>query len=121
MVGIGTRILVVDNLGGRRAVCFNILGSFSFFARLGSNIIIAIKDAIPGKKVKRHEVRLSVLIRARNRTFRVNGVSIFSLSNACVVLDRKRGPIFTRIYGSVPLELRQTKFVRIMSLASGIY
>jgi large subunit ribosomal protein L14 len=121
VVGIGTKMLVVDNLGGRRAICFNILGSFSFFARLGCKIIIAIKDAMPRKKVKRHEVRLSVLVRARNRTFRINGVSFFSLSNACVVLDRKRGPIFTRIKGSVPLELRQTKFVRFMSLASGIY
>lgn len=120
MVGIRTRLLVVDNSGAQIVQCFNILGSFSHFARIGDILLVSVKQAIPKKKVKEHEVRYALLIRTRRTFRRFSGMRVAFCSNCVVILDSKKNPFFTRIKGVVPIEFRKSKYLKVITLSEGV-
>jgi len=121
MVGLKTRLLVADNSGAKLVECFNILGSFSHFARIGSILVVAVKKAVTKKKVKEHDVRYALVIRTRRRFRRANGIFFSFCSNTVVILDSKKNPFFTRIKGIVPIEFRRSKYLKIISLSEGVF
>jgi|SRR5690606_1773081 large subunit ribosomal protein L14 len=120
MVCVGTRLLITDNTGALEAACIKILGSTSGSARLGDRLIVAIKRVIPDKKIKAHEVRTCVLVRTRRRTHRRNGMSISFSTNAVVLIDHRRNPLGSRIFGAVAQELRTRKQMKLLTIAQHV-
>ncbi|MGH8455216.1 MAG: 50S ribosomal protein L14 [Nevskiales bacterium] len=117
MIQMQTMLDVADNSGARQVMCFKVLGgSKRRYAYVGDVIKVTVKDAIPRGKVKKGEVYDAVVVRTRHGVRRTDGSIIRFDSNAAVLLDSKREPIGTRIFGPVTRELRE-KFMRIISLA----
>ncbi|AAO27163.1 50S ribosomal protein L14 [Buchnera aphidicola str. Bp (Baizongia pistaciae)] len=109
---------VADNSGARLAMCIKVLGgSRRRYAGIGDIIKISIKEAIPRGKVKKGEVFKAVIIRTKKGVKRSDGSIIRFDTNACVVLNNNDQPIGTRIFGPVTRELRNDKFMKIISLA----
>ena len=107
-----------DNSGARRMMCIKVLGgSHRRYARVGDVIKVSIKDAIPRGKVKKGEVYNAVVVRTRKGVRRADGSSIRFDSNAAVILNANLQPVGTRIFGPVTRELRNEKFMKIVSLA----
>jgi large subunit ribosomal protein L14 len=118
MIQQETRLRVADNSGAREVLCIRVLGgSGRRYARVGDVIVGTVKDAIPGGAVKRGEVVEAVVVRTRKESRRVDGSYIRFDDNACVLLNDQRQPRGTRIFGPVGRELRERRFMRIVSLA----
>jgi len=111
-----TRLTVADNSGARNVMCIKVLGG-SHNARIGDIIKVSIKDAIPRGKVKKGDVHNAVVVRTRKGVRRPDGSIIRFDSNAAVLLNAAMQPIGTRIFGPVTRELRNEKFMKIISLA----
>src|SRR5690606_8036060 len=113
-----TLLDAADNSGARKVMCFKVLGgSHRRYANVGDVIKVSIKDAIPRGKVKKGEVYNAVVVRTKKGVRRPDGSIIRFDSNAAVLLNNKLEPIGTRIFGPVTRELRNEKFMRIISLA----
>lgn len=109
---------VADNSGARRVMCIKVLGgSHRRYARIGDVIKITIKEAIPRGKVKKGQVMDAVVVRTRKGTRRADGSVIKFDDNAAVLLNPLLAPIGTRIFGPVTRELRNERFMKIISLA----
>ncbi|XBC40690.1 MAG: 50S ribosomal protein L14 [Buchnera aphidicola (Nurudea yanoniella)] len=109
---------VADNSGARIAMCIKVLGgSRRRYANIGDIIKIAIKEAIPRGKVKKGEVYRAVVVRTRKGIRRLDGSIIKFDTNSCVILNNNDQPLGTRIFGPVTRELRNEKFIKIISLA----
>jgi large subunit ribosomal protein L14 len=109
---------VADNSGARRVMCIKVLGgSHRRYARIGDVIKITIKEAIPRGKVKKGQVMDAVVVRTRKGTRRADGCVIKFDDNAAVLLNPQLAPIGTRIFGPVTRELRNERFMKIISLA----
>jgi large subunit ribosomal protein L14 len=109
---------VADNTGAREVLCIRVLGgSGRRYAGLGDIIIGTVKDAIPGGSVKKGEVVKAVVVRTRKESRRSDGTYIRFDDNACVLINDQRQPRGTRIFGPVGRELRDARFMRIVSLA----
>jgi large subunit ribosomal protein L14 len=107
-----------DNSGARSMMCIKVLGgSHRRYARVGDVIKVSIKDAIPRGKVKKGEVYNAVVVRTKKGVRRPDGSSIRFDSNAAVILNANLQPVGTRIFGPVTRELRNEKFMKIVSLA----
>ena len=107
-----------DNSGARSMMCIKVLGgSHRRYARVGDVIKVSIKDAIPRSKVKKGDVYNAVVVRTRKGIRRADGSSIRFDSNAAVILNANLQPVGTRIFGPVTRELRNEKFMKIVSLA----
>lgn len=107
-----------DNSGARSMMCIKVLGgSHRRYARVGDVIKVSIKDAIPRGKVKKGEVYNAVVVRTRKGVRRADGSSIRFDTNAAVILNANLQPVGTRIFGPVTRELRNEKFMKIVSLA----
>ena len=107
-----------DNSGARSMMCIKVLGgSHRRYARVGDVIKVSIKDAIPRGKVKKGEVYNAVVVRTKKGVRRADGSSIRFDTNAAVILNANLQPIGTRIFGPVTRELRNEKFMKIVSLA----
>jgi large subunit ribosomal protein L14 len=107
-----------DNSGARSMMCIKVLGgSHRRYARVGDVIKVSIKDAIPRGKVKKGEVYNAVVVRTKKGVRRADGSSIRFDSNAAVILNANLQPVGTRIFGPVTRELRNEKFMKIVSLA----
>jgi large subunit ribosomal protein L14 len=107
-----------DNSGARSMMCIKVLGgSHRRYARVGDVIKVSIKDAIPRGKVKKGEVYNAVVVRTKKGVRRADGSSIRFDSNAAVILKANLQPVGTRIFGPVTRELRNEKFMKIVSLA----
>ncbi|MDR9449709.1 MAG: 50S ribosomal protein L14 [Acidimicrobiia bacterium] len=118
MIQQETRLKVADNSGARELLCIRVLGgSRRRYAGLGDIIVGAVKDAIPGGTVKRGEVVKAVVVRTAKEYRRQDGTYIRFDDNACVIIDQNQQPRGTRIFGPVARELRDKKFMRIVSLA----
>ena len=118
MIRTETMLEVADNSGARRAQCIKVLGgSKKRYARVGDIIVASIKDSIPNSRVKAGDVVKAVVVRTKKEFRRPDGTYIKFDKNAAVVIDSKREPIGTRIFGPVARELRVGKFMRILSLA----
>ena len=109
---------VADNSGARRVMCIKVLGgSHRRYARVGDIIKVTVKEAIPRGKVKKGQVMSAVVVRTKKGLRRQDGSLIKFDDNAAVLLNANNAPIGTRIFGSVTRELRNEKFMRIISLA----
>jgi large subunit ribosomal protein L14 len=118
MIQMQTVLNVADNSGARRVMCIKVLGgSHRRYARVGDVIKVSGKDAIPRGKVKKGEVYNAVVVRTRKGIRRSDGSAIRFDTNAAVILNAKLEPVGTRIFGPVTRELRNEKFMKIVSLA----
>ncbi|MCZ7532107.1 MAG: 50S ribosomal protein L14 [Acidimicrobiia bacterium] len=118
MIQQETRLKVADNSGAREVLCIRVLGgSGRRYASIGDVIVATVKDAIPGGGVKKGEVVKAVVVRTAKENRRQDGSYIRFDENACVIINDQRQPRGTRIFGPVARELRDKKFMRIVSLA----
>ena len=118
MIQVQTELNVADNTGAKRVECIKVLGgSKRRSASIGDIIVVSIKDAIPRAKVKKGEVFKAVIVRTSKDFTRNDGSTIRFDKNAAVLLDKQEEPIATRIFGPVTRELRNKKFMKIISLA----
>jgi large subunit ribosomal protein L14 len=113
-----TRLVVADNTGAKEILCFKVLGgSKRKYASIGDQIVITVKKAIPGGMVKKGEVHRAVVVRVRKEVGRKDGSFIRFDENAAVLLDGNGEPRGTRIFGPVARELRESGFMKIISMA----
>jgi len=113
-----TRLKVADNSGARQIMCIQVLGGTRRrYAHVGDIIVAAVKQAQPGAAVKKGEVVKAVVVRTAKGWQREDGSSIRFDDNAAVLLADKENPRGTRIFGPVARELRERKFMKIISLA----
>jgi large subunit ribosomal protein L14 len=118
MIQQETRLKVADNTGARELLCIRVLGGSSRrYAAVGDVIVGAVKEATPGGTVKKGEVVRAVVVRTKKASGRPDGTYIRFDDNACVIIDNNRQPRGTRIFGPVARELRDERFMRIVSLA----
>ncbi len=118
MIQQETRLKVADNSGAREVLCIRVLGgSKRRYAGIGDIIVGTVKDAIPGGTVKRGEVVQAVVVRTAKEHRRTDGTYIRFDDNACVIIDNNQQPRGTRIFGPVARELRDRRFMKIVSLA----
>jgi len=118
MIQQESRLKVADNTGAKEILCVRVLGgSGRRYAGIGDVIVATVKDAIPGGNVKKGDVVRAVVVRAKKETRRVDGSYIRFDENAAVILRNDGEPRGTRIFGPVARELRDKRFMRIVSLA----
>jgi large subunit ribosomal protein L14 len=118
MIQMQSILEVADNSGAKRLMCIKVLGgSKRRYAGLGDIIVASVKDSIPNSKVKSGDVVKAVIVRTTKEVRRTDGSYIKFDRNAAVILDNKREPVGTRIFGPVARELRSGKFMKILSLA----
>ena len=118
MIQMRTILEVADNSGAKRVQCIKVLGgSRRRYAGLGDVIVVSIKEALPGTKVKKGEVAKAVVVRTRSQASRNDGSYIRFDENSAVLINSQLEPIGTRIFGPVARELRAKKFMKIISLA----
>ena len=119
MIQTQTMLDVADNSGARRVQCIKVLGgSHRRYARVGDIIKVTVKEAIPRGKVKKGQVMKAVVVRTKAGVRRNDGSVIRFDGNAAVLLNNtNEQPIGTRIFGPVTRELRNEKFMKIISLA----
>ncbi len=118
MIQQESRLKVADNSGAREVLTIRVLGgSGRRYASIGDKIVATVKDATPGGSVKKGEVVKAVVVRTRKEIRREDGSYIRFDDNACVLINDQLQPRGTRIFGPVGRELREKKFMRIVSLA----
>jgi large subunit ribosomal protein L14 len=118
MIQMQSVLDVADNTGARSVMCIKVLGgSKRRYAHIGDVIKVSIKDAAPRGRVKKGEIYNAVVVRTRQGVRRQDGALIKFDTNAAVLLNNKLEPIGTRIFGPVTRELRNEKFMKIVSLA----
>jgi len=113
-----TRLTVADNSGARQIMCIQVLGGTrKRYARVGDTFMASVKAAQPGSAIKKGDVVRAVVVRTVKGWQRPDGSSIKFDDNAAVVLEDEENPQGTRIFGPVARELRDHKFMKIISLA----
>ncbi len=113
-----TILNIADNSGAKTAMCFRVLGGTNRrYARVGDIIVCAVKSAIPNGNVKKGSVVKAVVVRTRKEIGRKDGSYIRFGENAAVIINADGEPVGTRIFGPVARELREKKFMKIVSLA----
>ncbi|CAM5728985.1 hypothetical protein SFUMM280S_11151 [Streptomyces fumanus] len=113
-----SRLRVADNTGAKEILCIRVLGgSGRRYAGIGDVIVATVKDAIPGGNVKKGDVVKAVIVRTVKERRRPDGSYIRFDENAAVILKNDGDPRGTRIFGPVGRELREKKFMKIISLA----
>ena len=118
MIQTESMLDVADNSGAKRVMCIKVLGgSHRRYARIGDIIKVTVKEAIPRGKVKKGQVLKAVVVRTRKGVRRPDGSVIRFDVNSAVLLNNNDAPIGTRIFGPVTRELRNEKFMKIISLA----
>ena len=118
MIQTQTYLDIADNSGARRVMCIKVLGgSKRRYAGIGDIIKVTIKEAIPRGRVRKGQVMDAVVVRTRKGVRRPDGSLIIFDGNAAVLLNAQKQPIGTRIFGPVTRELRNEKFMKIISLA----
>ncbi|MBC6439613.1 MAG: 50S ribosomal protein L14 [Rhodospirillales bacterium] len=118
MIQQETNLDVADNSGARRVQCIKVLGgSKRKTATVGDIIVVAVKEAQPGQRVKKGEVARAVIVRTAKEIRRPDGSALRFDRNAAVIINRQNEPVGTRIFGPVTRELRSRNFMKIISLA----
>ena len=118
MIQQESRVKVADNTGAREILCIRVLGgSGRRYATVGDIIVGTVKEATPGGSVKKGDVVKAVVVRTKKEKRRPDGTYIRFDENACVLIDNNQQPRGTRIFGPVARELRDRRFMRIVSLA----
>ena len=117
-----TRLKVADNSGAKEIMCIKVLGgSKRRYASVGDVIVASVKKALPTGKVKKGKVVKAVVVRTKKEIQRENGSLIRFDDNAAVIIDDKKEPIGTRIFGPVSRETRYAGFMKIVSLAPEVW
>ncbi len=118
MIQQESRLRVADNTGAKELLCIRVLGGSSRrYAGIGDIIVCSVKDAIPGGQVKKGEVVKAVIVRTVKENRRPDGSYIKFDENAAVIIKEDNEPRGTRIFGPVARELRDKRFMKIISLA----
>ncbi|MCY3929726.1 MAG: 50S ribosomal protein L14 [Acidobacteria bacterium] len=118
MIQMGTVLDVADNSGAKRIACIQLRGgSTGQYGVLGDVITASVKEAAPEGTVKKGQVVRAVIVRTRKERRRRDGSYIRFDNNAAVLINEAREPIGTRVFGPVARELRERRFMRIVSLA----
>jgi len=118
MIQAQTMLNIADNSGAKKAMCIKVLGGTRRkYASVGDVIVVAIKSATPGGKVKKGSVERAVIVRTAKEIRRADGSYIRFADNAAVIIDEKHDPKGTRIFGPVARELRENHYMKIVSLA----
>ena len=118
MIQQESRLKVADNTGAKEVLCIRVLGgSGRRYAGIGDIIVGTVKDALPGTGVKRGDVVKAVVVRTAKEKRRTDGSYIKFDDNAVVLINEQQQPRGTRIFGPVARELREKRFMRIISLA----
>jgi len=121
MIQMQTLLDVADNSGAKVVRCIKVLGgSKRRFAGLGDVVVLSVQKTIPGGQIKKGTVVRGVIVRCRKATRREDGSYVRFDRNAVVIVDTDGSPRGTRIFGAVARELRERKFMRIISLASEV-
>ena len=111
-------VKVADNSGAKKALVIRVLGGTRRrYAGLGDKVVVAVKDAPPNGTVKKSDVAKAVVVRTVKETRRKDGSYIKFDENAVVIIDDKGEPKATRIFGPVARELREKRYMKIVSLA----
>jgi large subunit ribosomal protein L14 len=118
MIQQESMLKIADNTGAKRALCIRVLGgSGRRYARIGDKVIVTIKDAVPNAPIKKGEVLEAVVVRTAKEMRRRDGTYIRFDDNAAVLINAQQEPRGTRIFGPVGRELRERRYMRIVSLA----
>ena len=118
MIQQESRCKVADNTGAKEVLCIRVLGgSARRYAGVGDVIVATVKDALPGGAVKKGEVVRAVVVRTAKERRRPDGSYIRFDDNAVVIINEQKNPRGTRIFGPVARELREKRFMKIISLA----
>jgi large subunit ribosomal protein L14 len=118
MIQVQTHLNVADNSGAKRVMCIRVLGGTRRrYAAIGDTIVVSVKDALPTSAVKKGTVLRAVIVRTKKEFGRKDGTYIRFSDNAAVLINDAGEPRGTRIFGPVARELREKKFMRIVSLA----
>ncbi|HEX9092675.1 MAG TPA: 50S ribosomal protein L14 [Coriobacteriia bacterium] len=118
MIQAETRLKVADNSGAKQVLCIKVLGgSKRRYAYVGDTIVATVKEAVPNGAVKKGEIVRAVVVRTTKEQRRPDGSYIKFDENAAVIIDLQGNPRGTRIFGPVARELRDRKYMKIVSLA----
>jgi len=118
MIQQESRVAVADNTGAREVLCIRVLGGTRRrYARVGDSIVATVKEAQPNSSVRKGDVVRAVIVRQRQPMRRPDGSTIRFDENAAVLTDAEGNPRGTRIFGPVARELRDRRYMRIISLA----
>ena len=118
MIQQETRLNVADNTGAKQVLCIKVLGgSRKRYAKVGDLIVITVKKTIPNSNIKKGEVCKAVVVRTNKEYKRKDGSYIRFDDNAVVIIDNQEEPAGTRVFGPIARELREKKFMKILSLA----
>jgi len=118
MIQQESRLSVADNSGAKEVLCIRVLGGTGKrYASIGDKIVVTVKSAIPSSNLKKGTVSKAVVVRTRKSIRRTDGSYIKFEDNAAVLLSTNDEPRGTRIFGPVARELREKKFMKIVSLA----
>jgi large subunit ribosomal protein L14 len=118
MIQQESMVRIADNSGAKRALVIRVLGgSGRRYARIGDTVVVAVKDALPDGTVKKGDVARAVVVRTRKEMRRKDGSYIRFDENAAVIINDAGEPRATRIFGPVGRELREKRFMKIVSLA----
>ena len=121
MIQMQTKLDVADNSGAKQVRCIKVLGgSGRRSAQLGDIIVVSVIKTIAGSAVKKGTVVRGVIVRTRKGTRRSDGSYVRFDKNAIVLIDADGNPRGTRIFGAVARELRERKYMKIVSLASEV-
>ena len=119
MIQMGTMLSVADNSGARKLMAIRQLGGSSAprTAGLGDIVVCSVKEAAPESDIRKGAVVKAVVVRTRSRSRRRDGTYIRFDENAAVLVNEERDPVGTRVFGPVARELRERRFMKIVSLA----
>ena len=118
MIQMQTNLDVADNSGARRVMCIKVLGGAKRrYASVGDVIVVSVKEAIPRGRVKKGDVLRAIVVRTSKDIHRKDGSTIRFDKNAAVLINEAGEPVGTRVFGPVARELRDKKFMKIISLA----
>ncbi len=118
MIQQETRLKVADNSGAREVLCFKVLGgSRRRYATIGDIVVVTVKQAIPGGMVKKGDISRAVVVRTKKEVRRSDGSYIRFDDNAAVLLTAAGDPVGTRVLGPVARELRDSGYMKIVSMA----
>lgn len=118
MIQMSSVLDVADNSGAKKVFCIKVLGgSKRRYASIGDVIVVSVREAIPGGRVKKGDIQQAVVVRTKKEIARPDGSYIRFDGNSAVLINKEREPIGTRIFGPVARELRARRFMKIVSLA----
>lgn len=118
MIQQESELVVADNSGAKRVKCFKVLGgSKRRYAGVGDIVVASVQEAEPNGSIKKGEVVKAVIVRTKSYIRRPDGTKLRFDTNACVLIDEKKNPRGSRVFGPVARELRDKNYLKIVSLA----